>query len=85
MALTERATLGAITILSDGQLQVRVDTVVEKDGHEIARNYHRYVVNPGDDLSGELARTQTIGRAVHTPDVIKAFDQARTDKEVSRA
>ena len=77
MALTERTEVGQRTVLPDGQIQVRTDTVIERDGVEISRSYHRHVVAPGDDVSREDASVQTVANAVHTADVIAAYRAAR--------
>ena len=53
MALTKRTEIGNRTFLPDGQLQIRVDTVIEEDGKEIGRTYHRKVLAPGDDVAAE--------------------------------
>ena len=73
MALTERVEIGRREVLSDGQIQVRTDTVIERDGVEISRTLHRHVVAPGDDVSGEHADVQTVANAVHTDAVIAAY------------
>jgi hypothetical protein len=73
MALTERIEIGSREVLADGQIQVRTDTIIEKDGVEISRSYHRHVVVPGADVSGEDASVQTVANAVHTAEVIAAY------------
>jgi hypothetical protein len=83
MALTERTEIGQRTILPDGQIQVRTDTIIERDGVEISRTYHRDVVSPGDNVS---ARDESIRRIValeHTQAVINEFraKQALTQDE----
>ena len=77
MALTERTVISSREVLPDGQIQVRTDTIIERDGVEISRSFHRHVVAPGDDLSREDASVQTVGNAVHTDAVIAAYIAAR--------
>ena len=77
MALTERTEVGQRTVLPDGQIQVRTDTVIERDGVEISRSYHRHVVAPGDDVSREDASVHTVANAVHPADVRAAYRAAR--------
>jgi hypothetical protein len=74
MALTERKEIDQITVLVDGQIQVREATVIEKDGVEISRTFHRHVVAPGADLSGEDARVKKIAEVEHTSAVITAYN-----------
>ena len=77
MALTERIEIGSRQVLADGQIQVRTDTVIEKDGVEISRTYHRHVVAPGDDVSREDPSVQRIALAEHTPAKIAAYKLAQ--------
>jgi hypothetical protein len=77
MALTERVEISSREVLVNGQIQVRTDTVIERDGVEISRTYHRHVVSPGDALSGEDASVQVVANAVHTDAVIAAYIAAR--------
>ena len=74
MALTERKEMDQITVLVDGQIQVREATVIDKDGVEISRTFHRHVVAPGADLSGEDARVKKIAEVEHTSAVITAYN-----------
>jgi hypothetical protein len=74
MALTERVEISRREVLSDGQIQVRADTVIERDGVEISRTSHRHVVAPGDDISGEHADVQRLATAEHTAEVIAAYN-----------
>ena len=71
--ITERATIGKIEVLEDGQLQLRKDTVIERDGEEVTRVYHRRVLAPGDDVSGEPPRVRAIAQVVWTQAVIDAY------------
>ncbi len=77
MALTERIEIGSREVLADGQIQVRTDTVIERDGVEISRSDPRHGVAPGDDVSGEDASVQTVANAVHTAEVIAAYEAAK--------
>ena len=72
MALTETQVQDKIEIVGDYKhIQVRTATVIKRDGTEISRGYHRHVVAPNDDISGESTEVQAICNAVHT-DAIKA-------------
>jgi hypothetical protein len=76
MALEEKTVIGSREVLADGQIQVRTDTVIERDGVEISRTFHRHVIAPGQDVSGEDASVQTVANAVHTAEVIAAYKAA---------
>ena len=81
MALTKEVKVDKIEIVGDYKhVQVRTATVVSEDGVELSRSYHRHVVSPGDDTSGEDAQVQAICAAVHTQDVKDAY-QAHLDSQ----
>jgi len=65
MALTEESFADKIEIVNN-HVQVRVATVIKRDGEEINRSFHRHVVAPGDDYSAEDAKVQAVCAAVHT-------------------
>ena len=81
MAITERTEIGSREVLTDGQIQVRTDTVIERDGVEISRTFHRHVVVPGQDISGEDTSVQTVANAVHTAEVVEAYKAAQAARE----
>lgn len=81
MALTERIEIGKIEILPMGQIQVRTDTVIEKDGVEISRSYHRHVCNPDHDCTNEDQRVKDVANVVHTPSVKTAWTEFMASKE----
>mgnify|MGYP001495059577 CR=1 FL=1 len=74
MALTERTEIGVIEVLPMGQIQVRTDTIIERDGVEISRAYHRHVCNPDHDCTDEDQRVKDIAVVVHTEEVKTAWD-----------
>jgi len=74
MALTEESFADKVEIVGDfSHVQVRTATVIKRDGEEISRSFHRHVVAPGDDYSAEEAKVQAICSAVHTAEVIEAY------------
>ena len=75
--LTEQIVNSAITILEDGQLQIRRSRRIFDDGVQIAEQYHRHVVAPGDDVSGEDPRVRAVATLLHTPAVIAAYKAAQ--------
>ena len=62
-----------IEVLHTGVIQVRVATVVCKDGVEIGRSYHRHCLSPGQDVSQEEPETQAVAAAVWTPEVVAEY------------
>ena len=66
-----------IEIIENGSIQVRTKTAIMEDGKQISGQFHRHVVAPGDDVSGEDAKVQAIAAAVHTAEVIAAYQAAQ--------
>ena len=66
MALTETIEYDKMEIVTQWKhVQVRQATVVKKDGVEIARSFHRYVLTPGTlDASDNLVNTDISGQPV---------------------
>jgi len=82
MALTERTEEDKIEIIGQYKnVQVRTATVIERDGVEISRSFHRHVVQPGDDTSSESAEVQAICAAVHTSEIIAAYQASQPEAE----
>jgi cell fate (sporulation/competence/biofilm development) regulator YlbF (YheA/YmcA/DUF963 family) len=77
MALEKIEVVDLIETLENGVLQVRTKTAILEDGKEISSKFHRHVVVPGADYSKEDAKVQAICKAVHTKDVIAAYEAAQ--------
>lgn len=73
MALTETTKVDQIEVVGDHTIQVRTATIIEKDGVEIAKTFHRHVVSPGDDVSNEDPKVQAIANAIFTEEVIATY------------
>jgi hypothetical protein len=85
MALEKVQIVDRIEVVESGAVQVRTKTAIMEDGKQISGNFHRHVVAPGDDYSGEDARVQAICAAVHTPEVIAAYQAALVKMETDAA
>ena len=80
MAITKRLEYKE-EILPNQVIQIRTTTVVEEDGVELARNHHRHVVCPGDDVTGEVQEVQDIANALWTADVIGAYQASVAENQ----
>ena len=81
MALTESTIQDKIEICGDHKhIQVRTATVIKRDGDEISRSFHRHVVAPNDDVTGESTEVQAICAVVHT-DAVKAAYAAHLEAQ----
>jgi hypothetical protein len=76
MALEKIVTVDRVEVIENGNVHVRTKTVVMENGQQISGAFHRHVVAPGDDYSGEDARVQAICAATHTAEVIAAYQAA---------
>ena len=74
MAFTERSEHKIEIIPPYNVLQCRRADIVEKDGVEVGRTYHRHVRVPGDDMTNECAEMQAVATALWTPEVIAAYE-----------
>ena len=83
MALTESTKIDQIEIVSDWNIQVRQATSIEKDGVEIAKTFHRWLLTPDMDISNQPSNVQTIANAAWTPEVIAAYN-AFKEEQASR-
>jgi hypothetical protein len=68
-----------IEVVENGCIQVRTKTSIKEDGVEISSKFHRYVVVPGADVSGEDAKVQAIAASIHTADVVAAYIAAQPE------
>ena len=74
MALTEETVQDKIEIVGDYKMiQVRTATIIKKDGVEINRSFHRHVVAPDSDTSGESDDVKAIAAQVHTDAIKTAY------------
>jgi hypothetical protein len=71
-----------IEVVENGCIQVRTKTAIKEDGVEISSKFHRHVVVPGAEVSGEDARVQAICAATHTAEVVAAYQTATATQGV---
>jgi hypothetical protein len=83
MALTEETTQDKIEVVGIHKVvQVRTATVIKRDGVEISRSFHRHVIAPDADITGESTEVQAICNAVHTQAVKDAYAAHLAAQEV---
>jgi len=84
MALEKIQNVDLIEVLENGCIQVRTKTAIKEDGVEISSKFHRHVVVPGADVSGEDARVKAICAATHTVAVVAAYKAAQEAATVTQ-
>jgi len=80
MALTESTSIDQIEIVNDWNIQVRQATIIEKDGVQVARSFHRWVLNPDSDISGQEQKVQDICNAAWTDEVKAAYETFKAEQ-----
>ncbi len=77
MALTEQTMNDKIEVLHLAAgypvVQVRTATIIMRDGEEVSRSFHRHVLMPDADLSGEEAEVVAIASAVFSDEAKAAY------------
>ena len=74
MALTEETVQDKIEIVGDYKMiQVRNATVIKRDGVEISRTFHRHIVAPDSDTSGESDDVKALATQFHTDAIKTAY------------
>lgn len=73
MAFTERQEYKLEIIPPFCKIQCRRADIVEKDGLEVGRTYHRHFRSPGDDISQDCAELQAVAGTLWTQEVIDAY------------
>ena len=89
MALIEKQEYQSevLPISSYHQVQVRVSNLIVDDKTEEIKavTYHRYVLAPGADISGEAPEVQAVCNAVWTDEVIAAYEAFVAAQEAEMA
>jgi hypothetical protein len=80
MAFTENISIDQIEIVNDWNIQVRQATIIEKDGVQVARTFHRWVLTPDMDISNQETKVKNICNAAWTPEVIAAYNQFKEER-----
>lgn len=74
MAFSERQEYKLEIIPPYQVIQCRRSDIVEKDGVEVGRTYHRHMRCPGEDVSNDCAELQAVAAALWTQEVIDAYE-----------
>lgn len=84
MALTETTSIDQIEIVNNWNIQVRQATVITKDGEQVARTFHRWVLTPDMDISGQEQKVQDICNAAWTEEVKAAYEAFKAEQAANR-
>ena len=77
MAFTEKQEYKVEVIPPFNTLQVRRADIIDKDGVEVARSYHRHTVVPGASTTNEPDVVQKIAAALHDAATVTAYQTSQ--------
>jgi hypothetical protein len=80
MTLTERIEIDRVEVVNDWNIQVRQATIIERDGEFVSRTFHRWVLTPDMDISGQEQKVQDIANAAWTPEVRQAYETFKAEQ-----
>jgi hypothetical protein len=80
MALTEKIEIDRIELVDKYFVQVRQATIIERDGEFVSRTFHRWVLTPDSDISGQEQKVQDIANAAWTPEVRQAYETFKAEQ-----
>lgn len=73
MSLIETKKIDKIEVVENNSIHVRTATIIQNDGIQIAKTYHRHVLCPTDNVLNEDARVQAIANAIWTEKVVNEY------------
>ena len=80
MAITKRTEEDKIEVVGEFKMiQVRTATIIEEDGVELSRSFHRHVIAPDGDSSKESADVKAMVAQFHTDTVKAAYKKSQED------
>ena len=80
MAITKRTEEDKIEVVGEFKMiQVRTATIIEEDGVELSRSFHRHVIAPDSDSSGGSADVKAMVAQFHTDTVKAAYKKYQED------
>jgi len=80
MAITKRIEEDKIEVVGEFKnIQVRTATIIEEDGVELSRSFHRHSIAPDGDSSKESADVKAMVAQFHTDTVKAAYTKHQED------
>ena len=78
--LTERTEIDKIEVVGKWNIQVRRSTTIERDGEFVSNTFHRWVLTPDCDISGQEQKVQDICNVAWTPEVKAAYEAFKVEQ-----
>jgi hypothetical protein len=83
MALTESTSIDQIEVVNDWNIQVRQATIIERDGEFVSRTFHRWVLTPDSDISGQEQKVKDICNVAWTLEVRQAYETFKATQRMT--
>ena len=80
MALTKETVVDQITVTENGTVLYREATRIMEDGKQLSQTYHRTILTPDQDLTGQPANVVAICNAAWTPEVRQAYETFKAEQ-----
>ena len=80
MELTEHTSIDQIEIVGGWNIQIRQVTVITKNGEQVSRTFHRWVLTPDSDISGQEQKVKDICNAAWTDEVKAAYETFKAEQ-----
>ena len=86
MALSKEVKYDKIEVVGDYKaVQCRQATIIKEDGVELSRSFHRHVLHPDSDISGEPQEVQDVCNAVWSDEVKQAWSDFQEEQAAEMA
>ena len=80
MALTEKIEIDRIEVVNDWNIQVRWATTIERDGAFVSKTFHRWILNPDNDITNQEQKVKDICNTAWTDDVKARYNQFKIEQ-----
>ena len=81
--LTENIKIDQIEVVNDWNIQVRQCTTIERDGQFVSNSFHRWVLTPDMDISGQEQKVKDICNVAWTPEVRQAYETFKATQRMT--
>jgi hypothetical protein len=78
--LTEKIEIDQIEIVHQWNIQIRQATIIERDGQFVSRTFHRWVLTPDSNISGQEQKVKDIANVAWTPEVRQAYETFKAEQ-----
>jgi hypothetical protein len=83
MALTEKVEIDRIEVVNQWIIQVRRNTTIEQNGQFVSNTFHRWLLTPDMDISGQEQKVQDIANAAWTDEVKSAYETFKATQRMT--